>query len=107
MLRRVVQVDLLRTGTSIAMATIRHLVALFQGTEDSYVSMGVLAPEGDLYYVPKGTPFSFPVTAKDGHWKVVEVNDSYYPLMTCALIDFSDTKVALCIYIKSWFFSRG
>lgn len=73
--KRVIKSEIVKGGKSLALATAKHLKALIVGTDefDEIISMGVLTPEGNPYNVPKGVPFSFPIIAKNGYWKIMEV----------------------------------
>lgn len=61
----------LSSAMSAAKAMADHLVAWVRGTPPGeHISMAVCAP-GDLYGIPEGLFFSFPVTCADGTWAIV------------------------------------
>jgi malate/lactate dehydrogenase len=59
----------LTSAASAANAVCDHMHDWFVGTVGDYVSMAVVS-DGS-YDVPKGLVFSFPVTCKDGTFKIV------------------------------------
>jgi len=59
------------SAASAANAIINHMQSWIFGTpEDDWVSMGV--PANGCYDIPKGVIFSYPVTCKNGQYKIVE-----------------------------------
>eukprot|EP01028_Stygiella_incarcerata_P004818 TRINITY_DN2091_c0_g1_i1.p1 TRINITY_DN2091_c0_g1~~TRINITY_DN2091_c0_g1_i1.p1 ORF type:complete len:345 (-),score=69.54 TRINITY_DN2091_c0_g1_i1:128-1162(-) len=59
------------SAMSAAVACSRHCGSLHRGTLDGeWVSMGVVS-DGS-YGIPKGIVFSFPCTAKNGEWEIVQ-----------------------------------
>ncbi len=59
------------SAASAANAIINHMQSWIFGTpEDDWVSMGV--PSNGCYDIPKGVIFSYPVTCKNGQYKIVE-----------------------------------
>ncbi len=59
------------SAASAANAIINHMQDWVFGTpEDDWVSMGV--PANGCYDIPKGVIFSYPVTCKNGQYKIVE-----------------------------------
>ena len=59
------------SAASAANAIINHMQSWIFGTpEDDWVSMGV--PANGSYDIPRGVIFSYPVTCKNGQYKIVE-----------------------------------
>mmetsp|Transcript_15685 Transcript_15685/g.21282 ORF Transcript_15685/g.21282 Transcript_15685/m.21282 type:complete len:80 (+) Transcript_15685:779-1018(+) len=59
------------SASSAANAVCEHMHDWWYGTkEGSYVSMGVIS-DGNSYGVADDLVFSFPLTIKDGEWKIV------------------------------------
>ena len=59
------------SAASAANGAIDHIRDWVMGTdEDNWVSMGV--PSDGSYGIPEGLIFSFPVTCKDGDYRIVQ-----------------------------------
>lgn len=59
------------SAASAANATLEHMHDLFRGTNDGdWTSMALVSP--GAYGIPEGLVYSFPVTARDGEWTIVE-----------------------------------
>lgn len=60
------------SAASAANAACDHVHDWFYGTRPGcHVSMGVIS-DGNSYGVPEGINYSFPMTVKDGEWKIVD-----------------------------------
>lgn len=66
---KIIEARGLSSAASAASAACDHVRDWVLGTTDSWTSMGVIS-NGE-YGVPKDVIFSFPVTCKDGEWKIV------------------------------------
>jgi len=60
------------SAASAANAAVEHVHDWILGSPDGdYVSMGVISDDNS-YNIPKNLCFSFPVTCKNGTWKIVD-----------------------------------
>lgn len=74
------------SAASAAVAACDHMRIWWLGTEEGdYTSMGVI-PDKSYYDVDQDLCYSYPVTVKDGQWKIVE---------DLAISDFSKEKLAI------------
>ena len=68
----IIELRKLSSAASAASAICDHIRNWVNGTSNGeFVSMAVLS-DGNTYGVPKDLIFSFPVTCKNGEWKIVE-----------------------------------
>jgi malate dehydrogenase len=87
----------LSSAASAASAALDHVFTWFSGTaEGDWTSMGVVS-DGS-YGVPEGLVSSFPVTAKDGDWEIVQgldINDFSRARIDASVRELAEERAAI------------